>query len=62
MQNLIDAEARLRRMIRQMLLDPDADHKKQADLIAGDVAAQVYHYFRAVAHAEIAIKHASIDK
>lgn len=59
MRNLIDAENRVRKMVREMLEDPHHDHKKQAELIAGDIAAQCYHYLIAVAHSELAIRKAA---
>lgn len=59
MQNIIEAEFRVRQLVRQ--LDPAKD-RRQAELIAGDVAAQVYHYLIAVAHAELAIRHAATTR
>lgn len=59
MQNLIEAEGRVRKMVRKMLEEGVHDERKQAELIAGDVAAQCYHYLIAVAHAELAIRHAA---
>ena len=59
MQNLIEAEARVRQLVRRMMQDPPPDYKTQADAIAGDIAAQCYHYLTAVAHAELAIQKAS---
>lgn len=59
MQNLVEAEGRVRKMVRKMLEDGVHDERKQADLIAGDVAAQCYHYLIAVAHAELAIQQAA---
>lgn len=58
MQNLIEAEGRVRRLVRQMVEEGLHDERRQAELIAGDVAAQCYHYLIAVAHAELAIQHA----
>lgn len=55
MQNLIEAELTVRKLVRQVIASPAADKRKQAELIAGDVAAQCYHYLTAVAHAELAI-------
>lgn len=59
MQNLVEAEGRVRKMVRKMLEDGAHDERRQADLIAGDVAAQCYHYLIAVAHAELAIRQAA---
>lgn len=59
MQNLIEAEGRVRKMVRTMLQEGAHDERKQAELIAGDVAAQCYHYLIAVAHAELAIRQAA---
>lgn len=59
MQNIIEAETRVRQLVRK--LDPAKD-RRQAELIAGDVAAQVYHYLIAVAHAELAIRHAATTR
>lgn len=59
MQNLIEAESRVRKLVRKMLDDGCHDERKQAELIAGDVAAQVYHYLIAVAHTELAIQQAA---
>lgn len=59
MRNLIEAEGRVRKLVREMMQDPHYDPKKQAELIAGDVAAQCYHYLIAVAHSELAIQKAA---
>lgn len=60
MANLINAERRLRESIRAVCdgLERE-DAKRQADQLAGDVAAQVYHYLVAVAHSELAVLRAS---
>lgn len=62
MQNLVEAEGRVRKLVRQMVEEGLHDEKRQAELIAGDVAAQVYHYLIAVAHAELAIRHAALTR
>ena len=62
MQNLVEAEGRVRRLVRAMIEEGVHDERKQAELIAGDVAAQCYHYLIAVAHAELAIQNAASDK
>ena len=59
MRNLVEAEGRVRKLVRDMLQDPHQDPRKQAEMIAGDVAAQCYHYLIAVAHAEVAIQRAA---
>lgn len=56
MSNPMTAEKHVRESIRatcQGLNREDA--KQQADLIAGDMAAQIYHYLIAVAHSELAM-------
>lgn len=58
MQNIVEAETKVRQMVRKLVDHKDPDSRKQAELIAGDVAAQVYHYLTAVAHAELAIRSA----
>lgn len=59
MRHLVEAETTVRKMVRQMCEEGVHDERKQAELIAGDVAAQCYHYLMAVAHAELAIKTAA---
>lgn len=59
MQNLIEAESRVKKMVRKMMDEGAHDEKRQAELIAGDMAAQCYHYLIAVAHAELAIRQAA---
>ena len=56
MQPLINAESKVRSAIRARADEMmRADAKEQVDMIAGDVAAQVYHYLLAVAHSELAV-------
>lgn len=60
MHQLINAEQRVRAAIRARADEMmSQDGKKHADQIAGDVAAQVYHYLVAVAHSELAMLRAS---
>ena len=56
MQNLVGVEKRVtdaRRARASEMMGRDG--QQQADIIAGDVAAQVYHYLVAVAHSELAM-------
>lgn len=53
MQNLNDVENRVREAVRNMEIHPAEDPTQAAEVIAGDVAAQVYHYLIAVAHHEV---------
>ena len=56
MQNLVGVEKRVKDAIRARASEMmGRDGKQQADIIAGDVAAQVYHYLVAVAHSELAM-------
>ncbi len=58
MQNIVEAETRVRQLVRKLAHEPLPDARQRAEIIAGDVAAQVYHYLTAVAHAELAIRQA----
>lgn len=56
MQNLVGVEKRVKDAIRARASEMmGRDGQQQADIIAGDVAAQVYHYLVAVAHSELAM-------
>jgi hypothetical protein len=60
MQNLIGVEKRVRDTIRARADElMGSDGKELAQRIAGDVAAQVYHYLVAVAQYELAVITAS---
>jgi hypothetical protein len=58
MQHLLEAETRVREAVRKLASETKTDARQQADMIAGDVAAQVYHYLLAVAHYELCVTRA----
>lgn len=61
MQQVINAEKTVRDLIRARTKGlTGQEARREAEIIAGDVAAQVYHYLTAVAHAELCVQRAKV--
>lgn len=59
MTELLEAEERVRKLVRSMLMCDIWNREAEAEIIAGEVAVDCYHYLIAVAHSELAIRKAS---